>query len=149
MGDSYGRSYNPVRNRLGQPIIETYFVPKKTSDYGLRVWITPESLKANKFHLSKAYRLDLLGNIRDETDHYHPAFDTESIRLLNFDTLEYETLNRRSTPKYPQQILTRYYLFRNDSARYECSIYIDDKRVLVKVLNRKVGDSILRAFEHK
>lgn len=77
--------------QLGQPIVEPYFILKSERYDGRQTWITPDSINGSKIHDSK-YVGTVLGKIDYEIDYYNVLLDSVSIHLLNFDTLDYETI---------------------------------------------------------
>jgi hypothetical protein len=151
INEPFGRSFNNVRDKIGQPLIEQYFVSKKVKTPGVWVWDTPDSLKEKVLHQRKQYWVDHLMRIKEEVDYYNISFSPDWIKMIAFDTVRYEIINAYSDidtikiDNYPKQIFTREYHFANDSVIYEIKIFINGNKLIKKTLSKVKGDSIINA----
>ncbi|PIB35364.1 hypothetical protein BFP72_08130 [Reichenbachiella sp. 5M10] len=116
----YGPDYNQTRIKIGQPVIEEYFVEKKKGAIRRQTWVTPDSIRDTRIHLSKYFNTRK-GELVYEFDFY--ALKHDSFRSL----------------------LKREYFFENDSVVYEYKVEVGGEAVALEI-EKNEGDSILNCW---
>jgi hypothetical protein len=119
----YDRSFNEERLKLGQPIIEDYFIPKFKNATTRQIWFAPDSLKFKNLHTGKLYGTDN-GDITYESDSYRRRVD--SITWVR---------------------LTREYYYKHDSVGYYIETFKGEQKISTDTLTKITGDSLLFAWQ--
>lgn len=118
----YDKSFNSERTRIGQPIIEDYFVPKFRNSKRRQIWYAPDSLKFQRIHTGKFYGTER-GKITFESDSYRKKIDSvNSLRL------------------------SREYYYPSDSIAYYLETLQNGRKVTTDTLSKIKGDSVLSAW---
>lgn len=116
VNNDYGIKYNVERKKIGQPIVESYFVPKFKRGVSRQIWLTSDSLKGFHVHIGKHYSTTK-GEITYERDFFHNSLD--------------------------ERLLVREYFYQVDSLVYSYWLESDSESVSITPINKYVGDSIL------
>ena len=83
----FGRNFNTERIKIGQPIIEDYFIPRFENGKRRQIWLTPDSLKSLKLHRAKNYNTEK-GEIVFETDFF--VLETDSLHYVLVRSYHYQ-----------------------------------------------------------
>jgi hypothetical protein len=118
----YDRKFNPTRLKLGQPIIENYFIPKFKGRPRNQFWLTPDSLDHKYMHQAKAYST-FRGKITFESDYY-----------------------RNNSDSIPYQLIEREYNYETDSVIYHFGLINGRTNIYDKVIDSQSAYSILRKW---
>jgi len=119
----YDHSFNGERIKIGQPIIEDYFIPKFKNAKRRQIWYAPDSLKHKQLHTGKFYGTEY-GEITFESDSFRKRIDSNTWLKLS-----------------------REYYYKIDSLSYYLEIYQDDQKISTDTLSSVKGDSILISWK--